>query len=86
MVVNTIAYIQHAHTPVLQLPSTWAKKVDYYNLGVQVLPMHEISVRKFALLFNEVCLVLNKKPQLITDNGRKMSAFNICWINLPHKY
>ncbi len=31
--INTIADIQHAITSALRLPGTWAKKVDYYNLG-----------------------------------------------------
>ncbi len=36
MVVNEKADKQYAIASVLELPSTWAKKVDYYNLGVHV--------------------------------------------------
>ncbi len=36
MVVNTKADRQHAIAFALELPSTWAKKVDYYNLVVHM--------------------------------------------------
>ncbi len=36
MVVDTKADMQHAIASALELPSTWAKKVDYYNLGVHM--------------------------------------------------
>ncbi len=35
MVVNEKADRQHAIASALELPIAWAKKVDYYNLGVQ---------------------------------------------------
>ncbi len=66
MVVNTKADRQHAISSDLELPSTWAKKVDYYNLGVHManiyctfLPMHDSNGRKLVTLFNEACLSLN---------------------------
>ncbi len=37
MVVNTKADTQHAIASALELPSAWAKKVDYYNLGVHMV-------------------------------------------------
>ncbi len=49
---------QHTFTPAFELPRTWAKKVDYKNLCVNIadaqcrlLSMYD---RKFAGLFNEV--------------------------------
>ncbi len=36
MVVNTKADRQYAIAPALELQSTWAKKVDYYSLGVHM--------------------------------------------------
>ncbi len=36
VVVNTKVDRQHAIASALELPSTWAKKVDYYNLGVHM--------------------------------------------------
>ncbi len=49
---------QHTLTPALDLPRTWPKKVDYYNLGVNIadaqcrfLPMYD---RKCAGIFNKV--------------------------------
>ncbi len=36
MVVNTKADRQHVIASALELPSTWAEKADYYNLGVQM--------------------------------------------------
>ncbi len=93
MVVNTKADRQHAIASALELPSTWAKKVDYYNLGVHManvlcrfIPMHDSNSRKLLKLFNEACLLLNngriKKLYLIADNRRKISAFNICRIHI----
>ncbi len=35
-VVNTKADRQYATASALELPSTWTKKVDYYNLGVHM--------------------------------------------------
>ncbi len=35
IVVNEKADRQHAIASALELPSTWAKKVDYYNLGAR---------------------------------------------------
>ncbi len=36
MAVNEKADRQHAIAAALELPSTWAKKVDYYDLGVHM--------------------------------------------------
>ncbi len=36
MVVNKKADRQHVIASALELPSTWANKVDYYNLGVHM--------------------------------------------------
>ncbi len=36
MVVNEKADRQHAIASALELPSTWAKKVNYYSLGVHM--------------------------------------------------
>ncbi len=87
MVVNEKADRQHAIASALELPSTWAKKVDYYNLGVHMAdtqcrfrPMHDLSGRQFAELLHDAYLLLN--------NGRiktpQISAFNICGIHIPY--
>ncbi len=66
MVVNEKADRQHTIASALELPSTWAKNVDYYNLGVHManvlcrfIPMHDSNGRKLLKLFNEACLLLN---------------------------
>ncbi len=33
---SSIQNVQHAIASALELPSTWAKKADYYNLGVHM--------------------------------------------------
>ncbi len=66
MVVNEKSDRQHAIASALELPIAWAKKVDYYNLGVhmanvlcRVTPMHDSNGRKLLKLFNEACLLLS---------------------------
>ncbi len=55
MVVNHIAERQYTITSALELPRTWARKVDYYNLGVNIanvkLPMHDLNGRMLAKFF-----------------------------------
>ncbi len=50
--------------------------------------MHDLNGRKFAKSFNELCQLLNigiiKNAKLITDNGRKILAYNISWIHIPY--
>ncbi len=36
MVINKEVDRQHLIAPTLELPSSWAKKVDNYNLGVHM--------------------------------------------------
>ncbi len=56
MVVNTKADRRHAIASALELPSSWAKKVDYYNPGEHManvqcrfLPMHVSNGRRLVI-------------------------------------
>ncbi len=60
MVVNTKVDRQHVIAFALLLPSTWAKKVDYYNLGVHMA--RNVRCRLSVGLWGMEVISASKRP------------------------